>query len=725
MKRLYVLILAAAVFLASCTGETILPEKAEPVEKPASAGAAAIENERFLLEIGDNGSIKITDKAAGSVYTSVPENADEDETAQGVNKNRLKSEYFVTLVKSDGGTVELNSFEACADKGGVSVEKTENSIKVWYLYPDQNVMYSAEYSLDNDGMNVDIAFKDMTEQIGRISGDDWGFLNISVLPYFAASGSESTGYIVVPDGSGAIINHNNKKSSYATYAQEIYGRDPALNLETKTMEPKTAPIPVFGNVEGTKGYTAVITESAAEATVYAETSGVDSSYNNVYAGFAVRRTDAVAQTVSNGYGGSSTLSSTAVSSYVPEDGKISIKYMLVSGDGLSYVDLAKAYRRYLTDTGIEPKVDNASVYLDLCGGISDTEYTLGIPHKTVVPVTTFERGAQIIEDIKNNGAKNIAVRYTGWQKGGTDTRIPKNSNTESKIGGKKGFKLLTDTGAMIFPELDLVNLYKGGNGINLQTDCAFALSGSAAYVYDYAVNTGERTAEEPSRLLAPKTAEKISKSFDNGFENISLGALGTTVFSDFNRKAPISRSETAGIYAGIAESAGDKVMISGGNSYAVKGASHIYAMESEATLYDLEDASIPFYQIALHGLRSYSVPPINLTADMNRAMLKALETGSSLCYSVCGGDVEDMEQNTSGAPYDYIRDTVASQVGSAGSVLEKVSGSEITNHEKIAADVYKTTFGNGAVYVNYSSADFDLGGKVVEAGGFLYEEGAE
>ncbi|MGN1097390.1 MAG: DUF5696 domain-containing protein [Clostridia bacterium] len=726
MKKLYIIVLAAVVFLASCTGQTELPETAEAVVKPETTGAATVENERFVLEVSETGYVKVSDKTNGNVYTSTPEAADEDEIAQGVNKNRLKSEYYVTLVNSGGGTAELNSFEASVSKDGVSVEKTDEGIKVWYLYPDQNVMHSAEYTLDSDGLNVTVSFKDMTEQFGKISGDDWGFMSVSVMPYFVASGSESNGYMVVPDGSGAIINHNNKKSSYAVYAQEIYGRDPALSLENKTLDPKTARIPVFGSLEGGKGYTAIITDGAAEATIYAETSGANSSYNNVYAGIAVRRSDGVSQTVSNGYGGSSTLGRTAVSAYVPEDGKISVKYMLLGGENLSYVNLAKAYRKYLTDSGVAPKVENAPLYLSFTGGVSDTEYTLGIPHKTVVPVTTFERAAEIVSDLKQNGVNDIAVRYTGWQKGGADTKIPKSSKTEKKLGGDKAFKTLTETGAYVFPELDLVNFYKSGNGYNLQSDCAFSLSGSAAYVYQYEVNTGEKTDDVPSRLLSPlKTAEAMS-NFKNGFENLSLGAMGSTVFSEFSVKNPVRRSETAGIYGDIISGAGERVMVNGGNSYAIAGASHIFSMDSESTGYDLEDGSIPFYQIALHGLRSYSVPPINLTADANRAMLKALETGSSLCYSVCGGDIEDMSEEITDAPYDYIRETIIEQSGAAMPVLEAVSEKEIVNHEKLGEDLYKTTFeGGAAVYVNYSAKAAYTDGKTVAAESFLYEEGAE
>ncbi len=721
MKKLICIFISSLLLLCSCAEEVQLPEEAESIQKPASSGAAVLENSAFMLEVAANGNLKITDKATGSTFASVPENAEADEIAQGVNKNRLMSDFLVTLVNSAGGELELSSFDASEAKDGISVVKDGDGIKVWYLYPEQSVMHSVRYTLEDDGFSASVGLCDLTEQLGKISADDWGFKNIAFLPYFSAADSESTGYSVVPDGSGAIIYHNNKKSSYAVYAQEIYGRDPALNLENKTLETKTASFPVFGSVENTRAYAAVIDKGAADATVYAETSGVSTGYNNVYASFAVRRSDSVSRSVSNGYGGNNTLGRTAVSSYVPEDGEFKIRYILLGGEGHSYVSLAKAYRGYLVESGMKPTSGGAELYIGLTGGISDTEYTLGIPHETVVPVTKFERGAEIVSELKSATEADIAVRLRGWQKGGVDTKLPKNSSAEGKLGGNKGLKSLMESGAEVFPELELVYFHKGGNGLNLQSDCVFALSGSAAFVYEYAVNTGDKDLEEePWRLLSPEAAKKAWSRFGkNGFSAVSLGSIGETVTSEYNQKSPKTRSQTADIYAAIASEA-EKSMVVGGNSYAL-GADYIFAMESEATLYDLEDASIPFYQIALHSLRSYSVPPINLTPNQNRAMLKALETGSALCYNVSGSDIVSIDE---AAPYDYLRETIISQTKAAAPVLKAVRDKEITNHTALADEVFLAEYEGGAkVYVNYSDSDVTVDGVDVKAENFVFKEG--
>lgn len=718
MKKIMA-VLCVLLIAAGCEKAPQLPEEAVGYSVGGEKTEALIQNDSFILEVSREGHLKVTNKDTMDVFTSVPENAAEDEIAQGVNKNKLMSEFLVTLIKSDGSQAEMNSFEEALNKDGVFVEQSGEEIKVWYDYKDKHVAHSVKYSLEEDGFTLSIDYADFKEQYGKIQGDDWGFMSIGVLPYFGAAGAESDGYIVVPDGCGALIKHNNQKSAYASYAQEIYSRDPSLNLEAVTTEEKTAPFPVYASVEKDKAFEAIIQHCDAEATVYADTSGV-TQYNNVYAGFKIRRTDSVSKEITNGYGGNSSLGRTAVWEYRPEDAQIKIKYILVGAADASYVRLARIYGEYLEKNGVEKRADGAPLYIGMTAGISGEAYTLGIPHKTVIPVTDYNESAEIIRDIKANTNEEIVVRYMGWQKGALNSAVPDSFKAEKKLGGEKAFEELKNCGAQIFPEVDFVNFYKSANGLNLQSDCIFALSGGPAYVYEYSVNTGEKdTEEKPHRMLNPLKAKAAREKLGEA-EYISLGTMGSKLPSEFNAKNPLSRGESAEVYAKIA-SEGENVMTEGANSYMLGGVSHIYALSCEATGYDLEDADIPFYQIALHGLRSYSVAPINLTSDTNRAMLKALETGSSLCYSVSGGDVSEISTAT---PYSYLKELIAEQSRRAMPVIRAVAGEKITDHKKLAENVYCTVFESGAtVYVNYSQKPYKDENVYIEAEDFAFKEG--
>lgn len=52
--------------------------------------------------------------------------------------------------------------------------------------------------------------------------------------------------------------------------------------------------------------------------------------------------------------------------------------------------------------------------------------------------------------------------------------------------------------------------------------------------------------------------------------------------------------------------------------------------------YDIFDEDVPFYQIVLHGLKSYSTEPINGSADDRKLMLSAIASGSNPHYDMIG-----------------------------------------------------------------------------------------
>lgn len=57
-------------------------------------------------------------------------------------------------------------------------------------------------------------------------------------------------------------------------------------------------------------------------------------------------------------------------------------------------------------------------------------------------------------------------------------------------------------------------------------------------------------------------------------------------------------------------------------------------------------------------------------------------------------------------------------------VMKKIGSQQIKNHEKLAEDVYRTTYENDvAVIVNYSDTDYQVDGSTVAAAAILRWEG--
>ena len=199
----------------------------------------AMENERLAFYVNEGGNIGVYDKAGSAWFTSIPteEEREADETAKAINKVNLGSDYQLVFVDQNGAVSVKNTLAGAVNDGNVRLVDTGEGMKVWYYIEDTDVSFSVLYELTDDGFTVTVPFEDFKEHIqeGRTAADRgtvsyWGIRDISILPYFGAAGPEDEGYMLIPDGSGALIEFNYQKSSYGAYSHDVYGRYPVLVL---------------------------------------------------------------------------------------------------------------------------------------------------------------------------------------------------------------------------------------------------------------------------------------------------------------------------------------------------------------------------------------------------------------------------------------------------------------------------------------------------------------
>ena len=692
-----------ALVLLLCTllcGRAEAAEGDAKFEKPSDKGYAmrVEENENFELMANEDGAIAVLDKRTGRLYESNPQQ--EDPLATGVNMTNLKSQMYVTYADNVGNVTTKNSTTDCANKGWLTYQRSENGgIRFQYDFQAAGFEIPVEYHLNDKGLVAQILVGEITEEK---EGAAFYLTDIVFLPFFGAADTTHDGYIFVPDGSGALIYLNNEKASYGAYSQPVYGRDTSLVTEELPMDSETARIPVFGLKTEEDGFLAVISEGDTNATINAMTSGMVNSYNNVYASFRYRpftRTTFLQGNTyaSNGQGGDSVVSLT-ISPVTPAIDAYAVEYIFLESGKSDYVGMADAYRSYLESRyGMSGKGDMAKApfYLNLLGGLKKETYVLGVKTNRLEPLTTYAQAQEMIRALQNAGIDELAVKYTGWQKGGMEAKIPAGVAFEGKLGGKSGYGRLADyareNGVGLFMDFDFVNLYQGGNGISIYADAAQTVGSTPAYQYTYDYNTRTKNNKERWRVLAPtRLSEAVEAMLEQQGKlqgaQLSLSTLGGSIYSDFTHKSDgIDRSDARAIWEDIfAESSEkfDAVMTDDGNAYAFPYVSHIYNAPSGSSGYDIEDETVPFYQIVLHGMVSYSTEPLNLCADPERMVLKAVETGSSLSACLMYADNEKLMDtrynDIFSANYKTWVETLSDDYSRTAAFLGMVSDARIT-----------------------------------------------
>jgi len=731
VKTSVLMILAAALCLFAFQDEAMgAASSADGFEKTA-------ENDSLVLYVHmQDGRFAVEHKPSGFRWWSNPPESDEDPLAKGIFKMQLKSQLIVTYANAKGETSTVNNFVSSMNEKGAQVERTAKGFKAVYRFPKQNFVIPIEYTLESDHLKAEI----VTEQI-RENDPDSQIIQIALLPYFGAGSTRDSGYMFVPDGPGALIRFNNGKTGYDAYKQKIYGNDDILNQTRSILVTQKASLPVFGIKSGDHAFVAVVGKGDSLATVRATVSGSGTSYNQVFSEFAYRQLDKT-QLLSRTWAEKEV---NLLAQSATKLDRIEVNYYVLNSDNSDYSGMALRYQQYLMEEkGLvrSAVAGKTPFYLDIYGAAAKKKSVFGIPYTAMEPLTSFGQSEDMVGRLFGLGVDNIVIRYKGWANDGlTNLKIPSKIVPVNNLGGTTALNHLlayvNKRNIELYPDIDLVHFQKSGNGFSSYFDPANAVTKLAAPQYSFVRSTYQMDSRQAAPyLLTPLKMGEAARSLLQSYApyrlpNISLNTLGEHVYSDY-RKSGIDRGTSVGIWSNVLADFRDqsmRIMMDNPNGYALPYASHVTEIPVSSSRFDIEDESVPFYQIVLHGIVPYSVPSVNRSSDPDLMKLKAIETGSYLHYSWMDADNARVKETDYDDLYsthyrDWI-DSAAAGYKELQSILYKVADRRIVNHRKLGSGVFETTYENQIrIIVNYNEYDVDIEGRTIGGTGYLLLDGA-
>ncbi len=539
-----------------------------------------------------------------------------------------------------------------------------------------------------------------------------------LLPYFGAGGPEDEGYMMVPEGGGALIHFNNNRISQPSYYANLYGWDMALSREDVVHDSR-AYFNAFGIANGDASFICILEEGAPYASVQADISGHGSTYNYVNAMYSIspRELYEVGDIGSqNTYKFLETL---------PHE-TMTQRYRFV--DSNSYVDMAKSYQSYLKDKYGEyfDKNDDAQtpVALEIVGAVDKVKQIVGVPVSRPLKLTKFSEAQEMISQLVEEGMDNISVKYTGWCNGGVNQKILRKAKPVSALGSKKDLEQLGEAAGEMGVDLYLEGVthyeYDSGifNGFFSFTDAARFISREQAELYVYnPVTYNAREGLDSYYLLHPdlilENMETLATAAAKYNANAAFRDTGMDLSSDYYLKNTVSRQQAMEQQAQALkeiQDGGQKNLINMGNDYAVAYADMVTNMDLSGSGYTILDEEIPFYQLAIHGFVDYTGRPINTCGNEEQEILESAEYGAGLSFSLMRETAFALQKTLYTEYYasDFAswHDRMMEIYNRYNSELGHVFNQEMTSHEKITDELSCTVYEDGTkVYVNYSFTD--------------------
>lgn len=586
-------------------------------------------------------------------------------------------------------------------------EQCEKTGEIAVTY-DESYSVTIEYWLDNGDIMVNIPCDEIKFH------PENPLTNIMLNGSATYATSSEDGDYFLPAGSGAL------QSFYSTTERSndyrYYGSN-ELDSESFKRE-EQFPLPVFGVLRKNSTSLMGVIEEGAEAATLKE-----------------RFSDGASQLMLDlsllEYGDSSVTvqqTSTVFNSAVYQ-GDFTVRYRTLE-PGTDMSSFAVAYRDLLKSQNKLPdeQKNTDTMLLEMIGNVSYSYQLAGlIPVNKNLVLTNWQQSLDICQLLNKNGLQP-SVKLSGYNKNGLFCQEPGKYIFANCLGNKNKqetfLKTLSDNDQSVFIDLNMAYCYVGKNQIfssySYQKESSRKPNNKAATSTIKSISTGDALKKagvlnitSPSKYLS--YAQSYNKKLDSRY-NISLGDSLLSLNVDYSEKHSYNRSDTL--------SALNKSIDTLSESRAVMTQNPVLSTLGSISIcenlslkgdnkYSVTEY-VPFVQMVLHGHVNYSSKPLNAQSNYKTALLKAVETGSALKYTIAG-KYNDLITETE---YDYLyyadwekwKDTIISDAKSVNELYEKIGSAEIIKYEN-NGDVVITAYSNGTeVFVNYSDDETEVNG---------------
>lgn len=570
-----------------------------------------------------------------------------------------------------------------------------------------DVAFTLDVSLTDKGITAHIPFESITQE-----EDEWTTLSSIILfPSLGATRLDDVpGYMVIPDGVGAVIRYEDNMGQYGTpFEERFYGENLGLASGRQSVTSYPLSMPIFGAVHGHKQHamSGIIESGDINARLLAYPNGsANQDYNLVFPKFDIRQRYRQSFT-SDGSGGARRVADT-----LSDD--ITVHYNFLSDTEATYAGIAKNYRNFLADKDIIRPLDTEDVNIPL-----HTQYLMSDSRSqfignSVIEMTSVSSIERMIEAFNNANITNQKVSLMGWNDGGYSGHLPTNLDFENKLGSNNEFRdLIKATDAYLLNNYiaatdatDNVtyrsDVAQGVDRFQLEDECESCTYNSHYLLYP-----------EKTRALAMDHYE----DFTEEEANMLFESLGSTVFSYYDNTI-YNRSDAFNHYETIMDTYNEKAAYMYPNAYAYPYTDEFFGAPLFNSQLKYYDDLVPLLPIALSGHMDLYGQFMNFNSLGREQTLMLIDFNINPSFILS----EQESNELSGTDIEYMfsthfekwEESVIEDYHYMNDALQYVRGEAIESRDVLEMGVVEVTYSNGVVIViNYTSQDVTYDGTTI------------
>ncbi len=591
----------------------------------------------------------------------------------------------------------------------IALTPVDQGIFAEVTFEDYGITVGLSVQLEDEGIRVEIPENSIREEnpgfrLGRVY----------IYPFMGATRGDSIpGYMFIPDGTGSLIRYGDTTRATNMLYGRYYGRDLGMISEIPydplITNPYNISFPVFGAVhgEGENAFLSIVEEGAAYGEVDVHPAGVITNFNFLNNTFIYNQP----------YFQATNRSGAGVTTVQRERNIFDavVHYRFLTGEDADYIGMARSYQQYLVDKDMLHRTDQTNpdigIRLEFLGG--DSEKVLFWDR--FIPMTTVSQMSDMLDDLQ---IQNPEVIFYGWQPTGASSVPPTSVQLEGQLGSLNELRVLADSisengghfSLYFDPQAALVDKpgYSPYSDLSMSITNANLWGWNRYETYYFSLNP----LRERFNAISASTLEQPGMG-------LALDSIGSMIYSDFRNDQPVNRESMLDAYQSLLSESPIRLGLYRPNDYLFGVTQAYYDTPLGDSGYIFTSETVPFLPAVLSGYIPYYGTALNFSSNWRDDLLRHIEYGIYPSYFLTHEPTSSMLNTPSGWIYSSSFDQWGEEIRETytwmNALLAPVRGHEIIAHERLADNVFATTYANGMqIIVNYTDSSFTIGDITVE-----------
>ncbi len=672
------------------------------------------ENDNLILYVDPTSlAVRALDKQTGHLWSSNYDDYSQEKLNtrwRGYANSGIVIEYYEFKEKfTDIKTKEENIFTK--DSTAVTAVPIENGMHATVFFGEAEITISYDILLDDDGFRFVLRDEDIIEETNK------KLVSVTFTPFLGSTKQGQSGYYLLPDGDGALVNFNKSYPTITTqYQKNYFSADPGIAPDStysgNYYDSPPLNYPVYGIVHGVEnnGLMVDIREGETHAELLVYPAGVRTDFYFLTNRYIYRQvyTHLVSEQKK------STLITTERSHFNIEE-----HVTLLSGDEATYSGIARAYRKLLDSQGLLPSGTSQGTGLTLSLDVYMAAAQEGVFSNNAQMMTTLADVQAMVSELDGLGVETMLVTLRNALNScisfSESDRYKLTSGIGSNAQLKETAEKLANAGHILALYLSEDYVRTGTADIDLQEDIIRRLNKQHRIYTDRYGAASSRIYQLNAFGFEKLVAQDAKKVQALGVNRLEIYLPRAS--SSYN-KTMLMREESLDLIASALLAANEN---NPGLTYSVEQANshpaYYAAMDAmtfikmRTTLYPYISDTVPFTSLLLHGTMDLVTEAYNDASDPDEMLLRMIEWGVSPHFNLTMKDTSLLLYTNYSwlvsSQYANWRDTIIDVYGKVNDALGGLNGQAMINHQVLVPGGVLTTYETGTrILINYTQNDY-------------------